>query len=294
MDSLMSPESTDVTVLGLGEMGSALARAFVDAGHAVTVWNRTASRGSELVARGARLAPDAAAAVAASPVVVVCLSSYPAARAVLAGSDVAGRTVVQLGSGTPDDARDADEWLRGRGAGYLDGAVAAWPRQVGTPEGGILIAGPADLYARHADLLAALGTVSQVGEPIGSAAAFASSLLAYLAGRWIGFAHGTLICQAEGIDVTAYGAMIASLGGILAEDDRHMGEVVAHGRFTEPESTLRTAAADIADLERHADAAGIGRDFPAFAADVFRRGVDAGFGAEEHVAIVKVLAGTGT
>lgn len=286
----MVSESTDVTVLGLGEMGSALARAFVDAGHAVTVWNRTAAKSATLVERGARLAPDATSAVAASPVTVLCLSNYAAAREVLARSDVAGRTVVQLGTGTPGDARDADAWTRGQGGSYLDGGIAAWPRQVGTPDAGIFLAGPSDEYARHADLLAALGTVSHVGEPIGNAAALAAAVLAYLAGRWIGFAHGTLICKAEGIDVDAFGEMVASLGAILAEDDRHMGDVVAHGRFANPESTLRTAAADIADLERHALDAGIGRDFPAFAADVFRRGVDAGFGAEEHVAIVKVLA----
>ena len=35
---------TDVTMIGLGAMGSALARAFIGAGHSVTVWNRTAAR----------------------------------------------------------------------------------------------------------------------------------------------------------------------------------------------------------------------------------------------------------
>lgn len=34
----------EVTVIGLGAMGSALARAFIKAGHTVTVWNRTAAR----------------------------------------------------------------------------------------------------------------------------------------------------------------------------------------------------------------------------------------------------------
>lgn len=35
---------TDITMVGLGAMGGALARAFLGAGHATTVWNRTSSK----------------------------------------------------------------------------------------------------------------------------------------------------------------------------------------------------------------------------------------------------------
>ncbi len=75
--------ATDVTVIGLGAMGAALARAQLRAGHLVTVWNRSADRAAPLVAQGARVAPDATAALSASPVILVCLVSYAAADAVL-------------------------------------------------------------------------------------------------------------------------------------------------------------------------------------------------------------------
>ncbi|MYU15304.1 NAD(P)-binding domain-containing protein, partial [Streptomyces sp. SID8361] len=45
---------TPVTVLGLGDMGTALARALVGAGHRTTVWNRTAAEAEALAAEGAR------------------------------------------------------------------------------------------------------------------------------------------------------------------------------------------------------------------------------------------------
>ena len=48
---------SDVSVVGLGAMGSALARALMRAGHRVTVWNRTASKAEALVREGA--APSA-------------------------------------------------------------------------------------------------------------------------------------------------------------------------------------------------------------------------------------------
>src|SRR5690606_37357618 len=64
------------TVIGLGQMGSTLARLLLDSGYRVTVWNRTAAKAEPLVARGAELAPTALAAVSASRVVVVCVHDY--------------------------------------------------------------------------------------------------------------------------------------------------------------------------------------------------------------------------
>ncbi|MFQ6331468.1 NAD(P)-binding domain-containing protein [Nocardia sp. CWNU-33] len=46
-------ERTPVIVIGLGSMGSALAEAFVRAGHPTTVWNRSPEKAASLVARGA-------------------------------------------------------------------------------------------------------------------------------------------------------------------------------------------------------------------------------------------------
>ena len=42
--------------IGLGLMGRPMAMNLLKAGHAVTVWNRTAARADELVAAGAKLA----------------------------------------------------------------------------------------------------------------------------------------------------------------------------------------------------------------------------------------------
>lgn len=74
----------DVTVLGLGPMGAALAAAFLAAGHRTTVWNRTPGKADALAAQGAAEAVEAAAAVTASPLTVVCLAAYDAVHEVLA------------------------------------------------------------------------------------------------------------------------------------------------------------------------------------------------------------------
>src|SRR5688500_1341600 len=108
----MSDSRTHVTVLGLGAMGQAIAGVLLDAGHEVTVWNRTPARADALVARGARRASDPSDAVAGSTLVLVSLMDYEAARGVLTpvGEALRAKALVNLTSGTPKDVRQMAAW----------------------------------------------------------------------------------------------------------------------------------------------------------------------------------------
>ncbi|WP_437807396.1 NAD(P)-dependent oxidoreductase [Sorangium sp. So ce1078] len=285
---------SEATVIGLGEMGAALAGALVRSGRSVTVWNRTGAKAEQLVREGAALAPSAAAAVHASPVVVVCVSDYAATRALMETKEVAaalaGRTLIQLSTGTPREARDAEAWALRHGAAYLDGAILAWPRQIGGADTVILASGARATYQRSEALLKTLaGGITYMGEAIGSSSALFAAVLSYLAGRWISLCHGALICEAEGLSVASFGAMLASLAPILGADARHMGDVIEKGTYANPESALKTAGSDIGRLVQQAEEANINAEFPRFAAALFRRAIDAGHGAEEHAALIKVL-----
>ena len=67
---------SDITVIGMGAMGSALARTLLDAGRNVTVWNRSPEKIQPLVALGAHGSSNFGEALAASPRVIVCLPDY--------------------------------------------------------------------------------------------------------------------------------------------------------------------------------------------------------------------------
>ena len=105
-----------VSVLGLGSMGSALARALLKRGYEVTVWNRTKERAAPLVSEGARLAQSPAEAVAASPLIIMCVLDYATANAILAEPGVAaalsGRAFVQLSTGVPEQVYAQQAWVR--------------------------------------------------------------------------------------------------------------------------------------------------------------------------------------
>jgi 3-hydroxyisobutyrate dehydrogenase-like beta-hydroxyacid dehydrogenase len=140
---------TTIGFLGLGTMGSAMARRLVDAGHDVLVWNRSPDAAADLVAAGARLAarPGDALAVGLS---VSMLADDTAAEAVLTAAEVgAARGIhVNMASISPACADRLEALFRGTGAAYVAAPVLGRPTVAAAGSLNILAAGAdADIVA---------------------------------------------------------------------------------------------------------------------------------------------------
>jgi len=286
-----------ISVIGLGSMGAALARAFLSKGFQVTVWNRNMAKAQSLVDAGALAAANVKAAIEANDVIVVCVSEYKVTRGILEADGVAaalqGRTLLQLSTGTPKDARELDAWAKQQGAYCLNGDIMAWPKQMGTVAATISVSGDADVYQQQENILRALaGNVVYLGAEPGASGGLFHAVLAYLAGSWIGFCHGALVAEKEGLRPEDLGVLLEQISPILSAELRHMGEVIQYGRFSDPESTVKTTGEDLLLLVQQAKEAGINSELPAFAAKLFKQAMDAGYGQEEHAAVIKVLRQT--
>jgi 3-hydroxyisobutyrate dehydrogenase-like beta-hydroxyacid dehydrogenase len=283
----------EVTVLGLGVMGAALARALLERGHRVTVWNRTAAKAAALGSAGARPATTPADAVRASPVAIVCVADYAATYAALDDVDLRAKTLVQLSTGSPADARAGEAWARERGADYLDGAILATPRQIGTPASSILVSGSASAFAASRELVAhTAGTLTYLGDRVGAAAAFDLAFLSYLFPALLGYYDGLRLLEAEGLDLTAYVAMTEASGPAATQMLVHDAHTVISGQYGDPEASLATCHAALQLIQRHAREAGQDGSLAAFVTDRFAAGLRAGFGNESPAALIKVLRAT--
>jgi len=116
-----------IAFLGTGRMGTELARHLL-ARHEVTVWNRTAQKAAPLVAEGAALAADPAAAVRDAEVVITSLFGPDAVRETVLAPRLIPEGIPWVDTTTISPA-DADEF------------AAAVPTYVGVPVVGTL--GPA-------------------------------------------------------------------------------------------------------------------------------------------------------
>lgn len=163
-----------IAVIGLGAMGGRIAQRMLDAGHEVTVWNRTASRMTHLADYGALPAHSPAAAASRAEAVITMVSDSDALAAVTGGSDgvLAGldrqATMIQMATVGLEPVLRLAAALPAEQ--LLDAPVLGSLSEVEAGTLTVFAGGSPELVQRWTPLLSALGTVLPVG-PAGTGAA---------------------------------------------------------------------------------------------------------------------------
>jgi 3-hydroxyisobutyrate dehydrogenase-like beta-hydroxyacid dehydrogenase len=286
-----------VSVMGLGSMGAALARLFLDRGHSVTLWNRSKEKATDLVTAGATLAASPAEAVAASAVTVVCVYDYAAVDAILrepaVQAAIRGKVLVQLTTGSPQEALSASQWAEQHGAHYLEGAIQAAPSQMGQPDTPLLLSGDAGTYSDVEDLLRGVaGNLVYLGDQIDAAATMDLATLSYVYGAYLGFMHGARLAEVRGVDVVRYGEIVRSVAPSFGAFFEHQAGVIRSDDFRISESPLRISVEATARILQASVDAGIDTQVARLGADVLQQASEAGYGDEELAALIKVFRAT--
>jgi len=156
-----------IGVVGLGAMGSRIARRLAEAGNELVVWNRDPTRSEPFVAAGAVAAPTPAEVARRVEAVITMVADPPALAAVTEGADgvVAGvgegTTVIQTSTVGPDSVERLASLLPDDA--LLDAPVLGSLSEVESGTLNVFVGGPTDLVARWNPLLSTLGTVLNVG-----------------------------------------------------------------------------------------------------------------------------------
>jgi 3-hydroxyisobutyrate dehydrogenase-like beta-hydroxyacid dehydrogenase len=150
-----------VAFVGLGVMGYPMARHLADAGHAVTVFNRTAARADDWVGKhGGRRAATPAEAAAGAEIVFSCVGDDPDLRAVTLGPNgtFAGMTKgaihVDHTTASAQVARELAAEAAARGLGFLDAPVSGG--QAGAENGQltVMVGGDPAVFERARPVIA--------------------------------------------------------------------------------------------------------------------------------------------
>lgn len=280
---------SEVTVIGLGNMGSALARALLGNGRTVTIWNRSPEKAAPLVAKGAVLAPSAVAAIESSPITLVCVTNYAAANQILdeVASRLSGKLLVQFTTGSPQDARAIETWAHEHEAEYLDCAITGSPSSIGTSSAHILVAGQEAAFQKAEPILRILANnLDYKGELIGLASAWEMIYIMHYFGMFLSLFHSVQICQAEGIPLEEYITLLEKQGKSY---EKWLCENIQSGNYQETVAPLELWAGGIQQIAQHAQDSNIHAEFPMLAARLFQKAMDSGYGREEVSALFKVL-----
>ncbi|MGH3611519.1 MAG: NAD(P)-dependent oxidoreductase [Pseudonocardia sp.] len=281
-----------VTVVGLGAMGTALARAFLDAGHPTTVWNRTASRADDLVAVGAVRAESVTAAAAASPLVVVCVLDHRAVLDLLdpISGQLSDRAVVNLTSSTPDQARETARWAADRHIDYLDGAIMVPTPLIGKPESLLLYSGSRTVYDAHRATLTALGDRSEfLGADPGRASLHDLGMLDLFFASMAGFLHASALVGTYGVPAAAFLPYAEQIVAILPETLKGLARDVDAARYPGDEDNLDMERAALDHIVHASEARGVDPALPEVVRGLVQRAIARGHGSDGFSRVIEEL-----
>ncbi|MEU7525852.1 NAD(P)-binding domain-containing protein [Saccharothrix sp. NPDC042600] len=283
--------STPLTLIGLGPMGQAMVRRFLAAGHPVTVWNRTASRADALVEQGATRADTPQAAVDASRLVLLSLTDYAAMHDILGDVELAGKTVVNLSSDTPDKTLKAAAWLAERGAELVVGGVMAPAPLVGEEGAYVFYSGPKDVFEAHKDVLAVIGRPDYLGEDHSLAQLFYQAQLDYFLTALAGVLHSTALVKTAGVPAAKFAPYLRdnlnSISMYLDETVRHLDS----GEYPGDQANILMMGATADHIVGASESTGLDAGLPKAVQSLYRRGIEAGRGRESWTALYEVIKG---
>ncbi|MFH8465877.1 NAD(P)-dependent oxidoreductase [Streptomyces sp. NPDC017991] len=287
-----SGQHSPVTVIGLGPMGRAMTRTLLTAGHPVTVWNRTAGRADGVVADGATLAATPGEAVAVSDLVILSLTDYAAMYDVLAGAtgSLAGRTLVNLSSDTPDRTREAAVWAAGHDATFLTGGVMVPAPMVGTAAAHIYYSGRGQVLESRLAALAPLGTPRYLGEDPGLAQLMYQAQLTVFLTTLSALMHATAMLGSAGMKAAeALPELLSaadSTGAILRSAEENPGAALDAGEHPGDLSTVTMMGATSDHIVETSTSLGLDPALPLAVRAHYRRAIEDGHGGDNWTRII--------
>src|SRR2546428_2574490 len=165
---------TRLGFIGLGAMGSRMARRLLAAGYDLTVFNRTLERARALEQRGATVASTPAAVARSADIVLMSVADDAAAEAMMEGADGAlsaarpGTIVIDTSTVSPGLSRRLAQAALDKRAVVLDAPVSGSTPQAEEGQLVIFVGGEHAAYERCRPILAVLGRESFYLGPAGS------------------------------------------------------------------------------------------------------------------------------
>ncbi len=196
--------------IGLGVMGFPMAGHLQAAGHAVTVFNRTAQKAEDWVARhGGGGADTPAAAANGADLVCVCVGNDDDVRSVVLGPQgvfsglAAGAIVVDHTTASAELARELASLAAERELGFLDAPVSGG--QAGAENGAltIMVGGEPDSFARAEPALQSYARCVRLLGPSGSGQLAKMVNQVCIAGILQGLSEAMLLSERAGLDTAA-------------------------------------------------------------------------------------------
>lgn len=283
----------NVTVLGLGAMGSRMAANLLKHGHAVTVWNRSPGPATALVTAGAKWATSPRAAAEGADFVIAMVRDDDASRYVWLSPETGAfaglgstATAIESSTLTAHWIRTLGDEAAQRGLTFLEAPVAGSRPQAEAARLVYFVGGDEAAARRAEPVLKAMGsTINHVG-PLGSGALVKLTTNALMGVQVTALAEIIGLLKSAGADPVASLKAMASTPAWSPAANHLTGTMLA-GQFA-PQFPVELIEKDLGYVLREL---GSPAEAPTIAAAraVFQRAIGRGLGGDNMTAVARLF-----
>jgi 3-hydroxyisobutyrate dehydrogenase-like beta-hydroxyacid dehydrogenase len=278
---------------GLGQMGTPMAARLLEAGHDVSVWNRTPEKTAPLERRGARGAGSPADAAAGVEAAITMVADPSALEAVVLGAGglaeglTSGSTLIDMSTVGPDAVHRIVDRLPD-GVSMIDAPVLGTVPHAESGELTVFAGGEDQDVERWRPVLDALGTVVHVG-PLGAGAAMKLVANSTLGALMTALGEALTLADALGLDQrTVLDVLAESPIGVTVNRKR---ESIESGSYP-PTFKLSLARKDLALVNDAAGNAGLDLRVAPASGSWLAAAESAGLGSLDYGAVIAHIRGT--
>jgi 3-hydroxyisobutyrate dehydrogenase-like beta-hydroxyacid dehydrogenase len=191
--------------IGLGEMGSRISRRLLDAGHSVTVFNRTKAKAQPLLDAGMQWAESPRAVAEAAGVIFSMVTDTKALRAIADGPDgiLSGlgpsKIYVDMSTVSPAASRALAGEVAEHGAQMLDAPISGAALTVEQGQATLMVGGQREAFEQVKPILLAIGPRATYVGDNGLAVGMKIATNLSLAVQMLAFSEGVLLAEKSGI-----------------------------------------------------------------------------------------------
>jgi 3-hydroxyisobutyrate dehydrogenase-like beta-hydroxyacid dehydrogenase len=285
-----------VGFVGLGIMGSLMATSLARAGHAVTVYNRTAAKAEAWVAEhGGRMAATPREAAEGAAAVITMVVDGPQVEGVLLGEDGAahgaapGTLVIDMSTIAPKDVRRIGAALAERGLGFLDAPVSGSSPKARDGTLTIMAGGSDADFGRAKPLFDAMGEVVMHVGPLGHGQTVKVISNAVSATNAATLAQALVVGKATGVDLEALVAVLGASSSASTMVTLKAKPMLGHD-YT-PLFRLEHMLKDVGICLDESEAAGAPFPSAALARELYAAAMGRGLADEDFSAVLEAVEG---
>jgi 3-hydroxyisobutyrate dehydrogenase-like beta-hydroxyacid dehydrogenase len=279
--------------IGLGLMGQHMARRLLQAGHLLTVWNRTAEKAAALRAAGAGWAESPRAVAQASDVVITMVTDSAASELVACGpggileAARPGLVYIDMSSITPEMSRSLAARAGAKGVAMLDAPVTGAPKVASEGKLGIMVGGPRETFEACQPILQILGVkIVYAGQSgMGTTLKLVNNLILGVAIH--ASAEALVLATKAGLDPQAV-IDITSVGGARTGAMETRGPRMVQRDFS-PHFTVNNMYKDLSNVAKLADECGVSLPVAGAAREILRAARSQGKGDLDSCAVMMIL-----